>query len=267
MDTTQSEPVLAADHVSFSYANGLVLRDVSLRLTSGSMCGLVGPNGSGKTTLLRVMNGILRPQAGHAQLHGEDLRSLPRRQVARSVAMVAQETHMPFGFTTWEMVLLGRTPHVRPLRGVQATDLQVVHEAMERTDTLSLAQRVFGELSGGEQQRILIAMALAQEPEILLLDEPVVHLDVNHQLEIMELLSRLNRERGLTVLATMHDLNLAALYFDRLHMLNAGRIVASGTPTEVLREDLIREVFRANVQIQRHPTRSAPQVILLPLVA
>lgn len=267
MGASESASLLAASGVSFSYYNGWVIHDITLDLPPGSMASLVGPNGSGKTTLLRVLSGILRPGRGTATLHGQDLRRMSRREIAKRVAFVAQDTSMPFGFTAWEMVLLGRTPHVRPLRGVQPEDLRVVQEVMEQTHTSELAERPFGELSGGEQQRVVIAMALAQQPQVLLLDEPVVHLDVSHQVEIMELLARLNREQGLTVLATMHDLNLAALYFSELHMLCDGRIVASGPPSEVLREELIRQVFHANVRVQQHPTRPAPQVVLLPLVA
>jgi iron complex transport system ATP-binding protein len=162
------------------------------------------------------------------------------------------------------MVMLGRTPYVKHLRGVTAQDREVVGRMLALTSTEALARRPFNELSGGEQQRVIIAMALAQEPRVLLLDEPVVHLDVNHQVEILELIRRLNRDAGLTVLATMHDLNLASLYFDRLVLLNEGKVVASGTPGEVLREDTIRRVFRAEVRVQPHPVRPRPQLVLLP---
>ncbi len=174
---------------------------------------------------------------------------------------------MPFGFTVYEMVMLGRTPHVRPLVGVSARDRQIVLEQMRLTGVADLASRPFNELSGGERQRVVVAMALAQEPEILLLDEPVVHLDISHQVEILELVKRLNRERGLTVLATMHDLNLAALYFDRLILLERGQVVADGTPAQVVQEERIRRVFGATVQVQEHPTRRTPHVVLLPLLA
>jgi iron complex transport system ATP-binding protein len=163
------------------------------------------------------------------------------------------------------MVALGRTPHVRPLAGMQDRDRRVVAERMHLTDTWALRDRPFGELSGGEQQRIIVAMALAQEPQVLLLDEPVVHLDVSHQVEILELIEQLNRERGLTVLAAMHDLNLAALYFDRLVLLDGGRLVAEGTPADVLQEERIRQVFGTPVLVREHPTRAAPHVVLLPL--
>lgn len=257
-------PVVAAQGVDFSYYNGLVLRDVTLSLAPGAMVSLIGPNGSGKTTLLKILCGLLKPKRGEVLLGGRDIGRLSRRQVAREVALVPQELSVPFDFTVREMVTLGRTPYVRHLRGMTAQDHEVVERMLALTNTEALAHRPFNELSGGEQQRVIIAMALAQEPRVLLLDEPVVHLDVNHQVEILELIRRLNRQAGLTVLATMHDLNLASLYFDRLILLNEGRIVASGSPSEVLREDTIRSVFRAEVRIQPHPVRPRPQLVLLP---
>lgn len=256
---------LQARNVDFSYYDGLVLRDVNLTLRRGELAGLLGPNGSGKTTLLQVLSGLLSPRRGRVLLDGQDVQRLKRRQIARCVAVVPQELAMPFGFTAYEMVMLGRTPHVRPLVGARQRDRQVVAEKMRLTATWELAGRPFGELSGGEQQRVIVALALAQEPEVLLLDEPVVHLDISHQIEILELIKELNRRRNLTVLATMHDLNLAALYFDRLILLDRGRVVVQGTPAQVLHEERIRQVFGAEVQVQEHPTRHTPHVVLLPL--
>jgi len=257
-------PVLTAAHVDFSYYNGLVLKDLSLSLAGGSMTGLIGPNGSGKTTLIKVLCGLLRPKRGQVLLHGQELARLPRKEIARKIAWVPQDLVVPFDFTAYEMVMLGRTPYVQHLRGITARDRAAVEQVLALTDTESLAHRPFSELSGGEQQRVIIAMALAQEPQILLLDEPVVHLDVNHQIEVLQLIRRLNSEAEVTVLATMHDLNLASLYFDRLTLLNRGQVVVSGTPNEVLSEDLIRRVFRAEVQVQQHPLQAKPQLVLLP---
>ena len=187
--------------------------------------------------------------------------------MAQRVAVVPQEMTTPFSFTAEEMVMLGRTPHVRPLAGAGRRDRAVVEKKMALTGTLELASRLFNELSGGEQQRVIMAMALAQEAQILLLDEPTVHLDISHQVEILELIRQLNRQQGLTVLTIIHDLNLAALYFDRLLLLNGGRFVANGSPEEVLREERIRQVFRTEVQVQQHPTRRTPHVIILPVLA
>ena len=260
------EIALEARGVDFSYYDGLVLEGIDLQLRRGELVGLIGPNGSGKTTLLKVLSGLLSPRRGSVRLDGKDLRRLSRRQIARRIAVVPQELTTPFAFTAWEMVMLGRTPHVRPLVGAGPHDREVAEEKMALTGTLELASRPFNQLSGGEQQRVIITMALAQEAEILLLDEPTVHLDINHQVEILELLKRLNRQQGLTVLAIIHDLNLAALYFDRLSLLNGGRIVANGTPGQVLREERIRQVFQASVQVQAHPTHPSPHIIILPLM-
>ena len=261
------EIALEARGVDFCYYDELVLQEIDLVLRRGELVGLIGPNGSGKTTLLKVLSGLLSPKRGSVRLDGEELRHFPRRQIAQRIAVVPQELSTPFIFTAWEMVMLGRTPHVRPLVGASSRDRQVAEEKMALTGTLELASRPFNELSGGEQQRVIVAMALAQEAEILLLDEPTVHLDINHQVEILELIKQLNRQQGLTVLTIIHELNLAALYFDRLLLLDCGRIVAQGRPDQVLREERIRQVFQANVQVQAHPTHPAPHIIVLPLTS
>ncbi len=259
-------PLLWAEQVSFSYHDVPVLRGISLALRPGDMVGLIGPNGSGKTTLLKVLSGLLTPQTGGGYWAGTNLQRLSRREIAQRIAVVPQEVQVPFSFSAREIVSMGRTPYMRPWIGETAADRAVIESVMAATATATLADRPFNELSGGEQQRVIIAMALAQEPRVLLLDEPTVHLDINHQVEILELLGQLNRAKGLTVLATMHDLNLAALYFDRLIMLSQGQIVAEGRPEEVLQEQKIQDVFQANVQIHPHPTRQRPQVIVLPLL-
>ena len=263
-EAKQEMAVLLADSVDFSYTDGPVLRDLSIGLEQGELVGLVGPNGSGKTTLIRMLSGLLRPDRGCVRLGSKDIQRLKRRQIGRRVAVVPQGLQTPFGFSVYEMVMLGRTPHVRPLVGATRRDREVVAETMRLTATDELSGRPFNDLSGGEQQRVIVAMALAQEPEVLLLDEPVVHLDISHQVEILELVKRLNRMRRLTVLATMHDLNLASLYFDRLVLLDCGRIVAQGPPSQVLEEGRIRRVFGAAVQVRSHPTHDRPHVVLLP---
>lgn len=260
-----SLPLLSARDLAFAYADVPTLSEINLTLDCGGLRALIGPNGSGKTTLLRVLIGLLPPTHGVVEYQGVDLRSLTRREIAKRIALVPQELNLTYGFTVAQIVMLGRTPHVSALAGPTKRDRDIVAHAMELTETASLADRLVTELSGGERQRVIIAMALAQEPQVLLLDEPTVHLDINHQMEILELLRRLNRERGLTVLATMHDLNLASLYFDDLILLERGRIVAMGTPAQVLNPERIRAVFQTSVQVQPHPTRAhSPQVILLP---
>jgi len=255
---------LQAEDLAFSYYDGPVIDGVSLTLRPGEMVGLLGPNGSGKTTLLRLLSGVLRPAQGRVTLDGADLQRLSRRQVAQRVAVVLQELHVPFGFSAREMVAMGRAPYLGFLAGEGVADRRAVERAMAVTHTTYLAERPYNELSGGEQQRVRLAMALAQEPRILLLDEPTVHLDLNHQVEVLELVRQRNREADLTVLAAMHDLNLAALYFDRLVLLQAGRVTLEGSPTVVLSEANIARVFGARVRVGRHPTTDAPHVMVLP---
>jgi|GEM_PF-2218 iron complex transport system ATP-binding protein len=228
--------------------SGLLFYQLSLSIAPGEMVGLLGPNGSGKTTLIKLAAGVLQPQAGCVLLGGRDVRTLPRREIARRVAVVPQELTMPFAFTVRQMVALGRTPHLGLLGVERAHDRQAIAEALATTGTAALVDRVFSELSGGERQRVIVALALAQEPELLLLDEPTAHLDIKHQVEVLELVRRLNRMRNVTVLATMHDLNLAARYFDRLILLQRG-IVADGTPAQVLDAELLSQVYDTPVQV------------------
>lgn len=260
-----NDQVLAAQGITFAYDGQAVLHDVRFALHRGDFVALLGPNGSGKTTLLKILCGLLSPRAGRVVWDGGDLAALKRREIARRIALVPQELSVPFAFTVREMVLLGRTPYIRPLFGDMARDRESVEQALALTEMRAFADRFFGDLSGGERQRVVIAMALAQEPEVLLLDEPTVHLDINHQIEVLELVHRLNRERGLTVLATMHDLNLAALYFDRLVLLNEGCVVTEGPPAEVLSKERVESVFGAEVIVQAHPAHeSIPHIVLLP---
>ncbi|MBC7263329.1 MAG: heme ABC transporter ATP-binding protein [Chloroflexi bacterium] len=263
--TSQAEYVLYARGVSFSYYDGDVLSDVTLKLQCGELVGLIGPNGSGKTTLLKLLSGLLKPKAGAVYLGGRDVRYIPRREMARRIAVVPQDLNVPFAFTVHELVMMGRTPYIRAWRGESKRDRVVVERVMEATGTIELAERPFNELSGGEQRRVVIAMALAQEPEILLLDEPTVHLDINHQVEMLELIKRLNAGDKVTVLAAIHDLNLAALYFERLVLLNRGRLVVDGPPERVLNEFTLRGVFGADVRVLEHPTcQGVPQITVLP---
>lgn len=256
--------MLSIRDLDFSYGNGLVLRGLELAVRPGEMVGVLGPNGSGKTTLLRLASGVLPPLSGRIEVDGREVSRYHRRQLARTLAVVPQEVHVPFAFTVLDMVLLGRTPFLPAFGSESDEDLAVARRCLELTETLDLAHRTFNELSGGERQRVVLAMALAQEPRLLLLDEPTVHLDVAHQLQVLDLVRRLNREEGLTVVATMHDLNLAALYFPRLVLLSRGRLVADGSPRDVLQPDRLEAVFGGRVLVQQHPTHDVPHVVVVP---
>src|SRR6266849_6274964 len=241
-------PLIETHGVTFGYGRQPLLYDVHVQVHAGEMVGLLGPNGSGKTTLLRLLSGLLLPQQGQVLLKGRNLRQWGRRGAARHIAVVPQELHMPFAFTVEHMVGLGRTPFVNFLGSQTKHDQGIVQEAMQAADIDTLAPRFFNELSGGERQRVIIAMALAQEPRLLLLDEPTSHLDIKYQVETLELVQRLNRERGVTVIAAMHDLNLAARYFPRLLLFQRG-IVADAGPAEVLEPGLLSRVYGVNVQV------------------
>ena len=234
--------------VTFGYGQQPLFNDVYLQVGAGEMVGLLGPNGAGKTTLLRLLSGVLSPQQGQVLLEGHNLRQWGRRGAARHIAVVPQELHVPFAFTVEHMVGLGRTPFISLFGSQTKHDQAIIQQAISAAEIIPLAGRVFNELSGGERQRVMVGMALAQEPRLLLLDEPTSHLDIKYQVDILELIQRLNRELGVTVVASMHDLNLAARYFPRLVLFQHG-IVADASPTEVLEPRLLRRVYGVNVQV------------------
>lgn len=234
--------------LSFGYTGHPLLCGVQAYIKEGEMVGLLGPNGSGKTTLLRLMSGLLVPQEGKILLEGRELAKWGRRGLAQIVAVVPQELQVPFAFTVEQMVALGRTPFINLFGSRSRRDYEIVQEAMQIAEVNNLAARVFNELSGGERQRVMLAMALAQRPRLLLLDEPTSHLDIKYQIEMLELVKRLNRETGVTVIAAMHDLNLAARYFSRLLLFQRG-IVADGGPAVVLEPNLLQRVYDVKVQV------------------
>ncbi|HWE60364.1 MAG TPA: heme ABC transporter ATP-binding protein [Chloroflexota bacterium] len=257
-------PVLAAERLACGYGSQPVLQGIDLRLAPGEMVALLGRNGSGKSTLLRCLGGALPPLAGQVWLQGVPLSRLSRRETARLMAVVPQEMRVPFAFSVREVVDLGRAPHAHFLQPPTPRDRQVVDRALAATDLTHLADRSFQQVSGGEQQRVALAMALAQEPRLLLLDEPTVHLDVAHQIALLRMVRRLCREQGLSVLAAMHDINLTALYFDRLLVMGEGRLLAGGDAAEVITPALIERAFGTRVVVTRHPALDVPQVSLLP---
>jgi cobalamin transport system ATP-binding protein len=243
-----TNPALEFDSVSFAYHRARALEGVSFHVAPGEMVGLLGPNGAGKSTILKLAAGTLRPQAGRVCLLGDEASRLPRREAARRVAVVPQEFTVQFPYTVRQIVEMGRTPRLNLLGALGAEDHTAVDSALTTTDIAHLADRVFNELSGGERQRVLLALALAQEGHVLLLDEPTAHLDIRWQIETLELLRRLNAERGLTILAALHDLNLAARYFSRLILLNK-RIAADGPPSRALEQELLGAVYGASVTV------------------
>ncbi len=257
-----SELVLEARKVDCGYGDRLVLRGLDLQVAGGEFLGVIGPNGAGKSTLLRVLSGVLAPHYGEVLLQGRALRKYRRRDIARLLAVVPPPTSPLFSFGVRDFVAMGRTPYLGPLQGDRPEDQRVIVESMEATDTTHLAEAVITELSSGEWQRVNVARALAQEPQILLLDEPTAFLDLAHQRKIFELLVRLNAERHLTVLCISHDLNLASEYCLRIVVLTEGQICADGTPEEVITEEIIAHVYGAPVRVDRGPA-GKPHLALL----
>ncbi|MGY1435224.1 ABC transporter ATP-binding protein [Streptomyces reniochalinae] len=252
---------LHAEEVSYEVERGRALLDkVTLEARPGETVGVVGPNGSGKTTLLRCVYGTLRPTRGRILLDGDDAAALHAKARARKVAAVPQDGGVGFGLTARQVAAMGRSPHKRFWEGDTARDTARVAEALERAGAAALATRPFESLSGGERQRVLVARALAQGPALLALDEPTNHLDVRYQWELLTLV----RDLPATGLLALHDLNLAAYFCDRLYVLDAGRVVASGPPGEVLTEELLARVYAVRAEVRVHPRTGAPTVVYLP---
>jgi iron complex transport system ATP-binding protein len=245
-----------------------VLDGLTFDVDAGEILGIVGPNGSGKTSLLKLLAKVLRPHVGDMALFGRDLGTMPQVEVARIVAFVPQESPQIFSFTVMETVLMGRYPHHRSAKWSagfgweSAEDVLIAEQAMRSTDLTHLAGRSVMDLSGGERQRCMIARALAQAPQVLLLDEPTAFLDLQHQMEICAIVRRLKEERGLTVVLVSHDLNLASQYCDRILMLKAGTLFRLGTPQEVIRVDVLRAVYGCDVLVDRHPESGVPRVTM-----
>jgi iron complex transport system ATP-binding protein len=249
---------LVAHQVSYAYPRRgrtsavEALAGVSLSVARGSFTGLLGPNGCGKTTLLKLMAGVLRPAAGTVTLEGRALADLPRRTAARLVAVVSQDTHPAFDYSVLEIVLMGRHPHLRPTQLEGPGDLAIAHQSLESTGTLHLAHRAFTSLSGGERQRVVIASALAQQPDLLLLDEPTASLDLGYQLEVASLLRRLSREHEVTMVMATHDLNLAASMCDALALLRDGRLLRHGPTADVLTSGAVRALYDVEADVHFH---------------
>ena len=260
----RGRPRLEVDRVTFGYGAPPVVTDVSLALWPGRFVGLLGPNGSGKSTLLRLAAGLLRPRQGTIRLDGRNLGSLRRAEIARQVAVVPQHPLMPEALTGWDVALAGRTPHLGVLRGTSPLDDAIVRRALALVDAAHLADRRVGEISGGERQRLLLARALAQEPTVLLLDEPTAHLDLPHQVTMLDLSLRFARDADLAILGVFHDLNLAAAYCDELSLMHEGQIVVHGTPASVISEEWIAKVYGLDVTVVPHPLSGRPVVLLPP---
>ena len=257
-------PIEAAD-LTFTYEGHRVpaLAGVGLVAEPGEIVGVIGPNGSGKSTLLRIISGVLAPYAGSVRADGEEVGSVPRRALARSIAVVPQETPPSLPFTVLEAVLMGRHPHMSGIAFETADDLAIGNAALERAGALGLAARSIRELSSGERQRVLFARALAQQPRALLLDEPTSFLDIRYQVELYDMVRTLVKEQGITVLTALHDLNLAAEYCDRIYLLRGGNIHSSGPTDQVLTYQNLTEAFETDVYVDTHDLTG--KLVIIPL--
>jgi iron complex transport system ATP-binding protein len=256
-----SQSILEIHNLTASYGAHTVLENISLDIQPGEVVSLIGPNGAGKTSLIKCLSGALQPKSGSAHVQGRDVTRLSPTQRARLLAVVPQAGNLPEAFSVWQTVLIGRTPYLGWLGKPSRGDLSRTQWAIERTGISDLSSRQIGELSGGEQQRVLLARLLAQDAPVALLDEPTAHLDLRYQTLILDLVRELAHEQKLAVLMVLHDLNLAALYADRVALLVGGRLRALGTPVEVITPARLMEAYDVPLQIIAHPENGTPLIL------
>lgn len=258
--------MLKTDKIKFSYAQEKILKGIDLEIEVGAFIGIIGPNASGKSTLLKNISKTLKSDSGAIYLDHKLLNDYNSLELAKKMAVVPQNTKVNFNFKVYDIIMMGRHPYQKRWSGLSQKDKKIVNEVMKVTDTLKLKRKLINELSGGERQRVIIARALAQKPDILLLDEPTSSLDINYQGEIYDLLNYLNQEFNLTIITVSHDLNLTAQYCEELLLLKEGKIFAAGPPEKVLTEENIRAVYNAEVLIKSNPLSEKPFVTLVPEV-
>lgn len=258
----QSQPILAAERVSKTLGKQLVLNEVSLTLRQGECFGIIGPNGSGKSTLIKLLSGADTPDAGRITFRSSLMSAYSKKQLARSIAVLQQEALPPIGFTVREVVEMGRYPYQNWLGDEQADVEPIINGILAELDLQELAARPIERLSGGERQRVALAKAAAQQPELLMLDEPTTYLDIGYQQQMMEYIRDWQRRAGMTVVAVLHDLNLAALYCDRIMVLHRGKVIITGTAGEVLSAELLEQVYGVRPTIVTHPLHGVPQILL-----
>ena len=257
--------MLRLDKVNCGYGKNFSLKNISFFLPEKEITGIIGPNGAGKTTLLRTITKLLPLNKGNINFCGKDIDQISLQDYAKQVAIVSQEMQFPFDITVEEFVALGRIPHQGKLQFFETDhDLKIINNALKLTDVFSFRKRQLQTLSGGERQRVVIAKALAQEPKLLLLDEAIIFLDISHQVMILDLIRRLHKEKHLNVVIVLHELNLASEYCDRLILLHQGKVHSAGLPQEVLKKEIIEQVYQTKVIIQKHPLSKKPYVLIVP---
>lgn len=255
--------LLKVDKLCGGYGQDSVIKNISFEVKKGDFLGIIGPNGSGKSTLLRLMSKALNPDSGKIIFENEDIAKIKLRALCKKTAFVPQDTFVNFAFSVLEIVLMGRTPHLDRLQFETKKDLKIAQEALLVTDSLQLKNKQINQLSAGERQRVIIAKALAQEPILLFLDEPTSHLDIGHQIQVLDLLKRLNKQSNLTIVVVLHDLNLASEYCGRLILLDKGKIFDEGSPAKVLTYESIEDVYKTVVVVNENPFSSKPYIVLV----
>jgi iron complex transport system ATP-binding protein len=255
--------ILSLSRVGYRYGSQWALRGVSLEIGTGELVGILGPNGSGKTTLLKIADRILEPHEGTVSLKGRPLQTYTRAGLAREIALVPQENHFQFAISSLEVVLMGRFSHMGLFQFEGERDMEVAFASMEAAHCVQLAERPIDRLSGGEKQRVLLARALAQEPGLILLDEPTSFLDLRFKKEIFELLSSLSKERRLSLMIVSHDMDLTARYCDRIILLHRGRVFSEGRPEDVLTARNVEAVYRCPVTVDKNPATGSPRVSIV----
>lgn len=255
------ENILEFHQIAAGYGDRQILKDVTLAIREGDFAGLIGSNGTGKSTLIKCVSGLLPLKRGKIMICGRDNTSLKSRERAQMVAVVPQSYHVEYDFTVEDIVMMGRNPYLSFRKKESQTDRDIVEEAMQMTNTAVFRDRLYNELSGGERQRVILARAIAQKPRIILLDEPTSALDVHHQIEVMELITRLNREEHMTVLAVLHDINIASRFCQRMIMLQEGVVTADGTPREVINRQNMESLYKMKLMIRESPLFHKPEII------
>jgi iron complex transport system ATP-binding protein len=257
----KAKVMLKINNLSVFYGDRQILHDIQLEVKSGEIVVLLGPNGAGKSTLIRSISGVIPIRKGNIFVDQKDVTTLSTMDRARHISVVPQAVSIPPAFTVWETVLLGRTPYLNFLGQTSAKDEAIARQALEQVDVLHLIDKRMNEISGGEQQRVLLARTLAQDTPILLMDEPTTHLDISHQVDLLKLITKQAREKNLTVLIALHDLNLASMFADRIAIVQTGLLCVAGTPRETLTSEIINSVYNVPVHVLSHPQSGAPFII------
>jgi iron complex transport system ATP-binding protein len=257
----KAKHMLKINNLSVFYGDRQILHEIQLEVHSGEIVALLGPNGAGKSTLIRSISGVIPIRSGNIFVDQKDVTSLSTMERARHISVVPQAISMPPAFTVWETVLLGRTPYLNFLGQTSAKDEAIARQALEQVDVVHLIDKRMDEISGGEQQRVLLARTLAQDTPILLMDEPTTHLDISHQIDLLKLITKQAKEKSLTVLIALHDLNLASMFADRIAIVQNGLLCVAGTPQETLTSEIINSVYHVPVHVVSHPETGLPFVI------